>query len=82
MSLEQAERFLVAVAQNQDLRTHFIEVKTPEEFAQVAKSLGYDFTPNDLKIAVENHSKGVTQRRHTGVWEWLRRVPWIDRSTP
>jgi hypothetical protein len=54
-------------------------VKTPQEFADVACRLGYEFSPEDLKMAVAEHSQNVTQRRHTGVWEWLRTVPWIER---
>lgn len=79
MSIDNADRFLIAAAQSEQIRQYFKSVKTPQEFADVACRLGYEFSPEDLKLAVAEHSQNVTQRRHTGVWEWLRTVPWIER---
>mgnify|MGYP002654484833 CR=1 FL=1 len=81
MSVENADRFLIAVARNATLRESFKDVQNPKEFAEVASKLGYEFTPEDIKAAVAAHSQGVKQRRTTGVWEWLRRVHWIERDS-
>ncbi len=80
MSIDNADRFLIAAAQNEEIRHYFQTVKNPQEFADMARSLGYEFSPDDLKMAVAEHSQNVNQRRHTGVWEWLRTVPWIERE--
>lgn len=79
MSIENADQFLIAAARSEALREQFQTVHNPDEFAALARTLGYEFTPDDLKAAVTEHSRSATQRRHTGVWEWLRTVPWIER---
>jgi predicted ribosomally synthesized peptide with nif11-like leader len=79
MSIENADQFLIAAARSEALREQFQNVHNPDEFAALARTLGYEFTPDDLKAAVTEHSRSATQRRHTGVWEWLRTVPWMER---
>lgn len=80
MSVENATKFLEEVAQRNDIRSHFLHVRSPQEFANVAGDLGFHFTPQELKDVVKEHSAGVNQRRHTGVWEWLRTVPWVEKT--
>jgi predicted ribosomally synthesized peptide with nif11-like leader len=80
MSIENATNFLEKIAQRNDLRSHFLHVRSPQEFATVAGDLGFHFTPEELKEVVKTHSAGVNQRRHTGVWEWLRTVPWVEKT--
>lgn len=80
MSTEQAKRFLEAVALHEEVRTPFAEATDPEDFADRARGLGYDFTPEELKQVVQAYSQGASRRRPTGIWEWLRTVPWVVRS--
>lgn len=77
MSKESASQFLEAVAIHAELRDNFQSVTKPEEFIQVAEHLGYNFTTEELKEVVEDHSQGVQMRRPTGVWPWLRSVSWL-----
>ncbi len=77
MTKESANQFLEDVAFDNHLRAELEAATNPQEFAQVAQSLGYTFTPEELKEVVKEHSEGVTRRRTTGVWQWLRTVHWI-----
>lgn len=77
MSIESANLFLEDAAKEIALRDNFNHVTNPEEFLAVTRTLGYDFTTEELKQAVSELSKGVLVRRKTGVWPWLRSVKWI-----
>lgn len=77
MSKQSATQFLSVAARNTEVQENFRSVNNPEEFVQVAEGLGYNFTTEELKDVVKEHSEGVTLRRKTGVWHWLRRVNWI-----
>ncbi|MBD1937961.1 Nif11-like leader peptide family natural product precursor [Microcoleus sp. FACHB-68] len=77
MSKQSATQFLSVAARNTEVQENFKSVNNPEEFVQVAEELGYNFTTEELKDVVKEHSEGVTLRRKTGVWHWLRRVNWI-----
>ena len=77
MSKQSATQFLSVVARNTEVQDNFNSVNNPQEFVQVAEELGYNFTTEELKDVVKEHSEGVTLRRKTGVWNWLRRVNWI-----
>ena len=77
MSKESANKFLEDIAHHHDLRNQFQNVETPQDFIQVAQSLGYQFTSDELKETVKEHSQGVEIRRKTGIWPWLRSVQWI-----
>ena len=77
MSKQSATQFLSVVARNTEVQENFNSVNNPQEFVQVAEELGYNFTTEELKDVVKEHSEGVTLRRKTGVWNWLRRVNWI-----
>ncbi|MBF2026527.1 MAG: Nif11-like leader peptide family natural product precursor [Oscillatoriales cyanobacterium C42_A2020_001] len=77
MSLESASRFLEAVAYGEELREKFERVQSPEEFLKVIEQLGYSFTTAELMTLAKEQSQGVTVRRHTGVWKWLRHINWI-----
>ncbi|WP_017663419.1 Nif11-like leader peptide family natural product precursor [Baaleninema simplex] len=80
MSKESAEQFLEDALHYPEMREKFTEVETPEEFLQIARQLGYDFSTSELEAVAHEHSQGVTMRRHTGIWPWLRSIKWIDRS--
>ncbi|GAB4350419.1 MAG: hypothetical protein Fur0042_18240 [Cyanophyceae cyanobacterium] len=82
MSKENAEHFLKTLAVKAELRQPMEGATDPEDFAQRAAALGFEFTPEELKAVVASHSQGVTQRRHMGIWDWLRTVHWIERDTP
>jgi predicted ribosomally synthesized peptide with nif11-like leader len=77
MSIESANLFLEDAAREIALRDNFKDVTNAEEFLEVARKLGYDFTTEELKESVSELSKGVLVRRKTGVWPWLRSVKWI-----
>ncbi|NES94288.1 MAG: Nif11-like leader peptide family natural product precursor [Desertifilum sp. SIO1I2] len=79
MSIESASRFLEDVTYRTELREKFRSAGNPHEFVKVAQELGYDFTTEELHEVVSEHSKGVTVRRQTGVWQWLRTVNWMTR---
>lgn len=76
MSLENAHDFLARASHSDDFRQKFVEVKNPEEFLEIARSLGYDFTTEELKEVVAERSKNIKVRRTIGVWSWLRSVKW------
>jgi predicted ribosomally synthesized peptide with nif11-like leader len=80
MSLESAQRFLEAVAYDDELREKFNLVQTPEDFLRLTEQLGYSFTAAELMAIAkaEGENKGITTRRRTGVWHWLRTINWID----
>ncbi len=77
MSLESATRFLEAAAHNQELRERFDSVQSPEEFMKIIEQLGYSFTTAELMSLAKEQSQGVSVRRNTGVWKWLRQVNWV-----
>lgn len=77
MSIESASRFLEAVAYDETLREKFEAVESPEDFLRVSEQLGYSFTTEELMAIAREQSQGVTVRRHTGVWRWLRGVKWV-----
>ena len=76
MSLENANRFLNAVAQDEEIRTHFATVSCQEDFLLTAQDLGYYFTASELTEAIAAQSQGILYRRATGVWRWLRSLNW------
>ncbi|MBP0005715.1 MAG: Nif11-like leader peptide family natural product precursor [Cyanobacteria bacterium SBC] len=80
MSKESAEKFLSDVLYHSELREQFNDVQNPEEFLNVARQLGYDFSTAELEAVAHAHSLGVHTRRQTGIWPWLRSVNWIDRN--
>lgn len=80
MSVENAEQFLKDALHNRDLRAAFDEAKTPQDFFKISTGLGYDFSDQDLKTVISQHSQGAQIRRRTGIWHWLRTVNWIDRQ--
>ncbi len=77
MSRESAERFLQAAAHDQRIREQFEVVRSQEEFFQTSKQLGYRFNTIDLMQVLMEHSEGTTIRRQTGIWRWMRNLPWI-----
>lgn len=77
MSKQSANQFLEAAAQDTDLREKFQAADEPQQFIEVASELGYNFTTDELKDVVTEHSKGVKLRRKTGIWPWLRTVRWM-----
>lgn len=77
MSIESASRFLEAVAYDETLREKFEAVQSPEDFLRVSEQLGYSFTTEELMAIAREQSQGVTIRRHTGVWRWLRGIKWV-----
>jgi predicted ribosomally synthesized peptide with nif11-like leader len=77
MSLESASRFLEAVAYDETLRERFDHMQGPEEFLKITEQLGYSFTTDELLTLAREQSEGITVRRHTGVWKWLRSINWV-----
>ncbi|QZZ22843.1 Nif11-like leader peptide family natural product precursor [Leptothermofonsia sichuanensis E412] len=77
MSIESANRFLEAVADDEELRNKFEGVSNPEDFLRVTEQLGYSFTTDELMAIAREQSQGVTIRRGTGVWRWLRTIKWV-----
>jgi predicted ribosomally synthesized peptide with nif11-like leader len=77
MSIESANRFLEAVAYDEVLRSKFEGVTSPDEFLTITEQLGYSFTTDELMAIAKEQSQGVTVRRTTGVWKWLRSVNWV-----
>lgn len=77
MSLESANQFLQAVASDETLRDKFESVNGPDEFVKITQQLGYNFTTEELLAIAKEQSQGVTLRRHTGVWKWLRTINWV-----
>lgn len=82
MSKEGATKFLKAAATDTALREKFKLVASPEEFLKIALELGYSFTTEELLAVVKEHSEGITLRRKTGIWQWLRSVNWIEKTRP
>jgi predicted ribosomally synthesized peptide with nif11-like leader len=76
MSIENANRFLTAAAQDEQIRAHFSHVGSPEEFLLLSQDLGYFFTAPELAEAIAAQSQGIFYRRATGVWRWLRSLNW------
>lgn len=77
MSRESATRFLQAAAHDQRIREQFAAVRSQEEFFQTSKRLGYRFNTIELMQVLMEHNQGATLRRKTGVWRWMRNLPWI-----
>jgi len=77
MSLESASRFLEAVAYDEALRERFDHMQGPKEFLKITEQLGYSFTTEELMSLAREQSEGITVRRHTGVWKWLRGINWV-----
>jgi|688.fasta_scaffold1251411_1 predicted ribosomally synthesized peptide with nif11-like leader len=77
MSKESAKQFLQDAVKSMALREKFTDVRTPKEFLDTAQTLGYSFTTEELETIVKEASQGVETRRPTGIWPWLRTVPWI-----
>jgi predicted ribosomally synthesized peptide with nif11-like leader len=77
MSIESASRFLEAVAYDETLRNRFGRVQSPDEFLRVSQQLGYCFTTEELLGLAREQSQGITLRRSTGAWRWLRSVHWM-----
>ncbi len=80
MSKDEAIRFLQDANYQHDLREKLEQAANPEQFLQMVKNLGYDFETEELEEVAHEQSQGITTRRSTGVWHWLRTVHWIDRS--
>ncbi len=80
MSIENANRFLNAIAQDETIRSHFEAVSCREEFLLTAQDLGYFFTAPELAEVIATHSQGILYRRATGVWRWLRSCHWPVRG--
>lgn len=79
ISKQDVNNFLKAAAQNTALQEKLKLAANPEEFIKIASELGYTFTSEMLLAAVKEYSEGVTSRRQTGVWRWLRSVNWVER---
>jgi predicted ribosomally synthesized peptide with nif11-like leader len=77
MSIESANRFLEAIAGDDTLRKKFAQVQNPEDFLRLTEQLGYCFTADELLLLAKQQSQGITLRRQTGVWKWLRTVQWM-----
>jgi predicted ribosomally synthesized peptide with nif11-like leader len=77
MSKESAKQFLQDAVKSMPLREKFSDVRTPKEFLDTAQMLGYNFTTEELESIVKEASQGVETRRPTGIWPWLRTIPWI-----
>ncbi|MBD2041251.1 Nif11-like leader peptide family natural product precursor [Microcoleus sp. FACHB-672] len=78
MSKQSATQFLSVAARNTEVQENFKSVNNPQEFVKAAEELGYSFTTDELKDVVKEHSEGVTLRRKTGIWNWLRHINWIE----
>jgi predicted ribosomally synthesized peptide with nif11-like leader len=77
MSIESANRFLEAVAYDEGLRDKFQAVQGPDDFLSIIQQLGYSFTTDELLSIAHEQSAGISVRRHTGVWKWLRGINWV-----
>ncbi|HEY9909716.1 MAG TPA: Nif11-like leader peptide family natural product precursor [Thermosynechococcaceae cyanobacterium] len=77
MSVESANRFLEAVAHDEALREQFQSIQGPDEFLRVIQQLGYSFTTDELLEIAHEQSQGISTRRNTGVWKWLRNIHWV-----
>lgn len=77
MSKKNVTQFLSDAAQSRTLREKFQAANSSEEFLNIARQLGYNFTTEELQNVIHDCSQGVEVRRHTGVWPWLRSVRWL-----
>jgi len=77
MSQASAKQFLHDAINDLTLREKFAEVRTPASFIDTASELGYTFSTAELETVVKEYSQGVETRRATGIWPWLRTIPWI-----
>ncbi len=77
MSTESVKDFLAKAAMDLEIQEKFKAAKNSQEFLEMAKSMGYDFTTDEMKAVVKQNSEGVLVRRQTGIWKWLRTVNWI-----
>lgn len=80
MSKENAEKFLSDLLHHPELRPQLEVADNPKEFLHIARNMGYEFSTDELEAVAHAHSQDVHQRRHSGIWPWLRKVKWIDRS--
>ncbi|NMG57274.1 Nif11-like leader peptide family natural product precursor [Geitlerinema sp. P-1104] len=80
MSIENAEQFLKDALHHAEIRDAFSDSQSPQQFLTIAQELGYHFSTEELQSVVAQHSEGVNIRRRTGIWQWLRTVPWIERQ--
>jgi predicted ribosomally synthesized peptide with nif11-like leader len=76
MSKESVSEFLADVARDPKIRENFKVVANSPDFIAIAQELGYCFTAEEMEEVVNEYSHGVTLRRKTGVWKWLRTVHW------
>jgi predicted ribosomally synthesized peptide with nif11-like leader len=76
MSKESVSEFLADVAGDPNIRENFKVVANVREFIAIAQEQGYYFTAEEMEEVVKEYSQGVTLRRKTGVWKWLRTVHW------
>ncbi|MBW4493349.1 MAG: Nif11-like leader peptide family natural product precursor [Oscillatoria princeps RMCB-10] len=76
MSKESVTEFLADVARDPNMRENFQAVGNSRDFIAIAGELGYCFTADEMEEVVKENSQGVTVRRKTGVWKWLRTVHW------
>ena len=77
MSTENAEQFLELITEDAALRDKLTGIASFDEFVNVAQSMGYEFSKHELKIIIKENSEGVTMRRKTGIWPWLRQFSWL-----
>lgn len=77
MSRESAEQFLEAATEDGTLREKLKSVHSLQDFINVAETMGYSFTSHELKSVIKENSEGVTMRRKTGIWPWLRQFSWV-----
>lgn len=71
---KEVDRFLDDVTRHLELRSHFSNLETGEEFITTCQTLGYNFDAKQFKQVVKSHSRGVEFRRESGVWGWLRSI--------
>ncbi|WP_044172806.1 Nif11-like leader peptide family natural product precursor [Kamptonema formosum] len=76
MSRESVTQFLADVARDPNIREKFQAAANSRDFIAIAQELGYGFTEDEMEEVVKEYSQGVTVRRKTGVWKWLRTVHW------
>ncbi|HEY9851591.1 MAG TPA: Nif11-like leader peptide family natural product precursor [Leptolyngbyaceae cyanobacterium] len=76
MSRDSAEKFLEAATEDSTLREKLKSANSLQDFIDVAETMGYSFTNHELKAVIKENSEGVTMRRKTGIWPWLRQFSW------
>ena len=74
MSKESVTEFLADVARAPKIRDRFHAARNSQDFIAIAQELGYGFTEEEMEEVVKEYSQGVTLRRNTGLWKWLRTV--------